>query len=102
MRGSEMTDFLRVEMPTDARLEPCTTDSSTMPECAAPSPDARTTTEDPARDDRAREGPGCAARRATGVGVEGGPGPEPRDGDAGERLRHVTINRGAGGHGLAR
>ena len=49
----------------------------------------------------------CVARGAprggaTGVGVEGSPGPEPRDGDAGERLRHVTINRGAGGHGLAR
>ena len=39
---------------------------------------------------------------ATGVGVEGSPGPEPRDGDADERLRHMTINHGVGGCGLAR
>ena len=74
-----MTDFLRVEMPTDARLEPCTTDSSTMPECAAPSPDARTATEDPARDDRAREACGvrrAAGRRESGSRVAPAPSPE--------------------------
>ena len=50
----------------------------------------------------ARRSRGAPRGGATGVGVEGSPGPEPRDGDAGERLRHVTIDRGAGGRGLAR
>lgn len=66
------TDVLtRVDMRLDARLEPCTMDSSTMPECAA-SPEAWTTKRDPPARGRAPDAPGVrrAAGRRESAGVD--------------------------------